>query len=209
MQFLGNVFRKLTINRVKKKRYNDDELIEGLRQGDDAVLNFLYKNYYGVVQSLVCSSKGSEEQARDIFQEVIIVIYNKLQDSNFKITSSFFTFFYAVIKYTWRDFRVVNKRNPISNSIDFNDEIGDKLIRDDVEEMALSVLKNNLLNTHLVKLSKDCQEVLHYYREDYSSKEIAVKLDLKSAGNARKRKSNCLKTLMESIRKDALFKELL
>ena len=209
MIFLGNVFRKLTINRVKKKRYNDDEIIEGLRQGNDAVLNFLYKNYYGVVRKLVLGSYGSEEQARDIFQEVIIVIYNKLQDSNFKITSSFFTFFYAVIKYTWLDYRVVNKRNPLGKALNFNDEIGADFISEDVEELALKALRNSLFNKHIKQMTEGCQVILKYFMADYTADEIAKKLELKSASYVRKRKSDCLSTLIERIKKDSLFKELL
>lgn len=209
MIFLGNVFRKLTINRVKKKRYNDDEIVEGLRQGDDAVLNFLYKNYYQVVRKQVLGSYGSEEQARDIFQEVIIVIYNKLQESNFKITSSFFTFFYAVIKYTWLNYRVVNKRNPLGKAVNFNDEIGADLISDDVEELALKALRNNLVNKHINQMTDGCQEILKHFMAELTAEEIANELELKSAGYVRKRKSDCLSTLIERIRKDSLFKELI
>jgi len=144
---------KSTINRVKKERYNDREIIEGLRHGNDNVLNFIYKNYYGAVRNLVLNSFGSEEQARDIFQEVIIVIYNKLQDSNFKITSSFFTFFYAVVKNTWLDFRKRKKTNPIDYALDFNDEID--VNSDDISFLATRALQNNLFNSCLKQLSEN------------------------------------------------------
>jgi len=198
---------KSTINRVKKERYNDREIIEGLRHGNDNVLNFIYKNYYGAVRNLVLNSFGSEEQARDIFQEVIIVIYNKLQDSNFKITSSFFTFFYAVVKNTWLDFRKRKKTNPIDYALDFNDEID--VNSDDISFLATRALQNNLFNSCLKQLSENCQKILELSMDYYSHKEIAVKMNLKSGAYVRKRKSECLKLLIEKIRKDTLFKELL
>jgi len=203
---LGNVFLKSTINRVKK-RYNDDEIIEGLRQGNDDVLNFLYKNYFGAVRSLVLKSFGTEEQARDIFQEVLIVIYNKLQDSNFKITSSFFTFFYAVIKNTWLDFRKMKKTNPLGNALDYNDEIG--VNTEDVELLATRALRNKFFYSYLKQLKESCQKILGLSLEEYSSEQIAAKLDLKSGSYVRKRKSDCLKVLIEKMRKDSVFKELL
>lgn len=194
---------------MEKKRYNDDELIEGLRQGNDDVLNFLYKNYFGIVRSMVLKSYGDEEQARDIFQEVIIVIYNKLQDGNFKITSSFFTFFYAVIKNTWLDFRKVNKRNPLGKAKDFNDEIGVDYEVNDIEGLTTKVLRNNLFNKYLKQLTGGCQIIMQFFMEEYSAEEIAIKLDLKSANYVRKRKSKCLSILIEKIRKDKAFKELI
>lgn len=204
---MGNVFRKSTINRVKKRRYNDEEIIEGLRQGSDNVLNFLYKNYYGSVRSLVLNSYGSEEQARDIFQEVIIVIYNKLQDSNFKITSSFFTFFYAVVKNTWLDFRKMKKTNPLGNALDYNEGIGVDV--EEVELLATRALRSNLFYTYLKQLKESCRKILELSMAEYNAEEIAAKMDLKSGGYVRKRKSECLKILIEKIRKDTVFKELL
>lgn len=206
---MGNVFRKSTINRVKKKRYNDKEIIEGLRQGNDDVLNFLYKTYYGVVRSLVLKSYGNEEQARDIFQEVIIVIYNKLQDSNFKITSSFFTFFYAVIKNTWLNFRKMNKTNPLGYAKDYTDDIGVDVEFDEVELLATRALRSNLFYTYFKQLTEGCQRILQFYMADFNADEIAIKLDLKSGNYVRKRKSDCMKTLIEKIKKDTVFKELL
>lgn len=204
---MGNVFRKSTINRVKKRRYNDEEIIEGLRQGSDDVLNFLYKNYYGAVRSLVLNSYGCEEQARDIFQEVIIVIYNKLQDSNFKITSSFFTFFYAVVKITWLDFRKMKKTNPLGNALDYNEGIGVDV--EEVELLATRALRSNLFYTYLKQLKESCRKILELSMAEYNAEEIAAKMDLKSGGYVRKRKSECLKILIEKIRKDTVFKELL
>lgn len=206
---MGNVFGKSTINRVKKERYNDREIIEGLRQGNDDVLNFLYENYYGAVRGLVLKSYGNEEQARDIFQEVIIVIYNKLQDSNFKITSSFFTFFYAVIKNTWLNFRKLNKINPLGNAKDYNDEMGLSGDFDEVELLTTRALRSNLFYTYFKQLTEGCQRILQFSMADYSADEIAIELDLKSGSYVRKRKSECLKTLIEKMRKDTVFKELL
>lgn len=194
---------------MKKKIYNDEELIEGLRKGDDAVLNFLYKNYYGTVKSMVQKTSGNEDQARDIFQEVIIVIYNKLQDNKFEITSSFFTFFYAVINNTWLNYRKINKKNPLGHAIDFNDEIGVDLLNDEIELLAKKAIRSQLFNTYFKQLTKGCQNLLRLFLTDTNAEEIARKLDLKSANYVRKRKSNCLSTLIEKIRKDSKFKELI
>ncbi|MDA3906289.1 MAG: sigma-70 family RNA polymerase sigma factor [Bacteroidales bacterium] len=193
---------------MKKNKYNDEEIIEGLRQGNDNVLNFLYKNYYGVVRNMVLKSSGNEDQARDIFQEVIIVIYNKLQDSKFKITSSFFTFFYAVIKITWLNYRKLNMKNPLGYAKDYNDEIGSQVAADDIEILAAQAIRNNLFTTYFKQMTEGCQKILKFYLAEYKAEDIALELGLKSANYVRKRKSECLKLLIEKIRKDALYKEL-
>jgi len=194
---------------VKKKRYTDEELIEGLRHGEDDVLHYLYEHYFKVFRNYVLKSYGSEEEARDIFQEVVVVIYNKLQKSNFKITSSFFTFFYAVFKNTWLNYRKLSKKNPLINSADFSDEINRGVDAEEIEEIAYKALKSKLVFKYFSELTEGCQKLLNYFLADYSTEEIARELDFKSTNYVRKRKSICLSTLIEKIKKDALFKELL
>lgn len=193
---------------MKKKRYNDEELIEGLRQGDDAVLNFLYKNYYGVVLGMILKSYGNEDHARDIFQEVIIIIYSRLQDDDFKITSSFFTFFYAVIKNTWSDYRRLGWKNPLFYAKDYKDEIGVGIEIDQVEALSAEALRLVLFNKHLKELAKSCQQILNLLIAEYIPEEIANELGFKSANYVNKRKSECLKILIEKIRNDEIYKKL-
>lgn len=209
MNFEGNVFQFLTINRVKKERYIDEELIEGLRAGEDATLKFLYKNYFEAVKKFILKTHGTEEQAQDIFQEVIIVIYNKLQNGNFKITSSFFTFFYAVVKNTWLDFRKMKAKNPLGYALEFNDELDASLGFDDLELLSREVIKSNLFDKHFKKLSDSCQKLLTYVIADYKAEEIANELGFKSANYVGKRKWECLDKLIEGIKNDSVFEELI
>lgn len=194
---------------MKKDSYSDEEIINGLREGTDKVLNYLYKNYYGAVRNLVFKTNGTEEQARDLFQEVIIVVYNKLQDSNFKLTSSFFTFFYAVIKYSWLDFRKTNKRNPLENAIDFANGESNDPFSSEIEDLGLKAVKNNLFKAYFDKLPNNCQFILRLSLADYSAEEIAIELNYASSNIVRKQKSKCLTTLIERIKKDPIFKELI
>lgn len=194
---------------MKKDSYSDEEIIIGLRKGTDKVLNYLYKNYYGAVRNLVFKTNGTEEQARDLFQEVLIVVYNKLQDDNFKLTSSFFTFFYAVIKYSWLDFRKTSKRNPLENAIDFNKGEENETFGSEIEDLGLKAGKNSLFRAYFNQLPNNCQFILRLALADYSAEEIAVELNYASSNIVRKQKSICLAALIEKIRKDPIFKELI
>ncbi|MBN1651916.1 MAG: sigma-70 family RNA polymerase sigma factor, partial [Bacteroidales bacterium] len=168
-----------------------------------------YKNYYRTVKRIVQKSSGNEDQARDIFQEVIIVIYNKLQDNKFEITSSFFTFFYGVINKIWLNYRKLNSKNPLGYAIDFNDEIGVDSSNQEVEILARKALRNQLFYTYFRQLTMGCQEILQLFLVETNADKIAQILDLKNANYVRKRKANCLETLLNKIRKDWKFKELI
>ena len=65
---------------------NDQKLIE-LLQADKTDKAF-YKLYSGYpkVEKLVLSKGGNKEDAQDVFQEALIVLYRKVNTTDFKLT---------------------------------------------------------------------------------------------------------------------------
>ena len=46
-------------------------------------------------------NSGSEEDARDLFQEGLVVIFEKVSSGDLKLSSAFRTYFYAVCRNKW------------------------------------------------------------------------------------------------------------
>jgi hypothetical protein len=46
---------------------NEIALIEGLAQNDRQAIETIYKQHYGMVQSLIINNNGTSDDARDIF----------------------------------------------------------------------------------------------------------------------------------------------
>ena len=63
------------------KRLSDEEILAGLRKRDNRILQYIYKNSFTPVKQLVLHNAGSENDAEDIFQEALIVIFKKLRES--------------------------------------------------------------------------------------------------------------------------------
>jgi len=72
--------------------YKVDEIIDGIKTRDSCVLQFIYKNYYPSIRNFVLNNSGSEEDAKDIFQESIIIIYRKVKEQEHLLISSSFKF---------------------------------------------------------------------------------------------------------------------
>ncbi len=64
---------------------SDEEIIQALRNNDDRVLNVLYKLYFGSINHFIITNSGSEDDAKDIFQEAVIVFYQNIKDQNFEL----------------------------------------------------------------------------------------------------------------------------
>ena len=85
------------------KNYTDSELLEALRSGRgmNPVLKFLYRQNFEVLKVYVIQNSGSEQDAEDIFQEVLVSFIELVRLEKFRGDSSVKTFLYALTRNTW------------------------------------------------------------------------------------------------------------
>src|SRR6266566_3947773 len=81
--------------------YLEESLISELRKKNDSALRQLYKENYPMVVHLVLSNNGTEQEAKDIYQEAIIHFYERLQQAEFTLTCKIKTYLYAVCRKLW------------------------------------------------------------------------------------------------------------
>ena len=79
----------------------DDVLIEGIKLDRNDALEVLYKRFYATVLHLVISNSGSEHDAKDLYQETVIIVYEKFRYGNTELTCSLKTFIYSIARNLW------------------------------------------------------------------------------------------------------------
>ncbi|MEZ5070490.1 MAG: hypothetical protein R2751_05860 [Bacteroidales bacterium] len=77
------------------------DILEGIRKHDARVLEEVYQTHFPVIEALVKRNQGSTDEARDVFQEALVVIYLKVRDEHLELTCKFGTYLYAVCKKIW------------------------------------------------------------------------------------------------------------
>ena len=77
---------------------NNEKYIEGIRNHDNTVLKEIYDAFFASVQLFIRSNFGTEEDAKDVFQESIIIIYRKIKKNELVLTCSFKTYLFSVCK---------------------------------------------------------------------------------------------------------------
>jgi len=187
--------------------YSDSELIDGIRKRDNDVLRFIYKEYYPSIQYLINSNHGSDEAAKDVFQDIIIVIYSKIQKNELTLHCSFRTFLYAIGRNLWLKQLNIKRR---WNMIPIDDS--GILIDDGFEEIEIldvDDLKKLLYQKHFLRLNNTCQKILEMVIKKHPYKDIADRLNLKNEQYARKRKYRCIQSLIKSIQEDPSYKNLI
>jgi len=186
-----------TKSELTVKRYSPEEIIDGLRRRDNRILSYIYKNSFPPVLKLVLSNSGTEEDAKDIFQEAIIVAFRNIRENKeFKLESSFQTYLYSIARLLWlKQLREKRSRNTITEKHTFIEFEEPKPF--DEED-----LKYSLYQRAFKKLPPDCQQILKMSIDGVSQKQIAKKLGLKSENYIKKRKHYCKEYLIGKIKED-------
>lgn len=168
----------------------DREIIEKIRKGDESALDFLYKKNYRMMMKMVLRNNGSEDEGKDIYQEALIVFWEKVTaDKNFVLTSKISTYLYSICQNLWRKELERKKRHSYEQADrpDFPDQESAERVR--------------IVNKCIGELGETCQKILtYYYFEKLSMQDIAEKLGFANADTAKTKKYKCKKELDQKIK---------
>jgi len=102
-----------------KSELNENALLEGLAQNDRLAIETLYRQHYKMVQALIINNQGTIDDARDIFQETMIVLYEKAKSGNFELNCQIKTYVYSVSRRLWlKRLQQLQKYVPNVNGMD-------------------------------------------------------------------------------------------
>jgi RNA polymerase sigma factor (sigma-70 family) len=182
------------------KKYSDIAIIEGVRNQDDKILNWLYDNYFQQVKKFVISNSGSVEDVADVFQDSIIVLYKLITEENLKLTTDLKGYFFGIARNVWSaQFRKSQKTTELE--IDIPEEEDDDIINDPTLERVVS--------RSFLKLKPDQQMVLKLFSEGKSYGDIATEMGLKNETYARRKKYLSKEAILEIVKEDPEYQEYL
>ena len=138
------------------KRISDINIIDGVRNQDDKILNWLYDNYFQTVKNHVLSNSGSEEDVSDVFQDTIIVLYNQITADNLNLTTDLKGYFFGIARNVWSA-QLRKKQKTVELEIDLPDE-------EEPEEQSDPVLER-IISRAFQKLKPDQQMILNLFSD--------------------------------------------
>ena len=169
---------------------SDQEIIDLIKSGDESALEFLYKKNYRMMVKLVIKNSGTEEEAKDIYQDALVVLWQKAKSPDFILTSKISTYLYSVCMNLWRKELARKSRLTSSEGVD----IGEEMPLDEKEKVQLI---QNCLN----ELGDTCKQILlYYYFDRLSMAEIAEKMGFANADTAKTKKYKCKQELDKKIK---------
>lgn len=172
----------------------DQVLLDGLKSGERKVLQQIYKEFAPKVSAWVLKHGGQREEAKDIFQEAIVAIYDKVAGKDFELPCAFGAYFMGIIRYKWLDKKNKNKRDQEvrnQNLQRYTDE-NDPNIEDLLIATEQAHHQAQRLESSFQKLSDLCQQLLTMIKGGRSTEDIIQALSFSTANALYRRKNACL-----------------
>lgn len=152
------------------------DLAERLRNGENAAFDYLYRACYKDVEAYILANSGSEQEARDLFQEALLVLFKKMQDETFRLNTQAEVYLSVVAQKMWL-YRLRSKKAHPVQALD-EQAHAQTVEADDDLELLLQEQENSekidRVKVGLEKLKPDQRLFLEYvYFFKYPTAEIA------------------------------------
>ncbi len=170
----------------------EKRLLEGLAGNDRQAIETIYRENYTMVQAFILTNNGNAEEARDIFQEAMVVLFEKSVSGNFELHCQLKTYIYSVCRRLWlKRLRQLQRYRTVSEGIEETVPVEEDL---DLHERRDA--DYTLMETALGKMGEPCKSLLDaYYLQKKSMQDIAAEFGYTNADNAKTQKYKCLMRL--------------
>ena len=180
-----------------------EEYLQALLHHDEKKLDKVYQEFTPRIRKYIQQRGGTAEDAKDVFQDALMVIYNKAQSEDFKLTSQFSTYLFGICYFIWDR----KKKKKVNNTVTILED--DRYtIDENIESNIIERERHHIFKEQFLKLGKSCQKVLTLFFNKKNMVEIAEILELKNEHTARNRKYRCQKELEKLVKKDKRYDEL-
>jgi RNA polymerase sigma factor (sigma-70 family) len=179
--------------------YSDAELLQMIKRGHNIneVIKYLYRSHFIKANIYIKQNTGNQEDAEDIFQDVVVSFIQLVQKEKFRGDSSIGTFIYVLICNTWLNELKKRKRSKRREEKYENEK--EKSEAGATEFIINREIKNQIVEL-IESLGENCKKILMaFYYDNLSIQEILLNLHYENEQVVRNKKYKCLQKLQEIL----------
>ena len=168
---------------------HEQALLAGLAANETNAVETIYRENYAMIQAFIVKNNGYPDDARDIFQEAMIVLFEKAKLNSFVLSCQIKTYLYSVCRRLW--LKKLQQQSRYFPSVELHKETVP--VDNEIEEHEQRAADLNVLEEALSKIGEPCKSILEaYYIQKKSMPEIASTFGYTNADNAKTQKYKCL-----------------
>ena len=172
-----------------KIELNEQQLLRGLADGDKQSVEIIYKDHFNMIQALIINNNGSADDAKDIFQEALIVLFEKVRSGSFELNCQIKTYLYSVSKRLW--LKKLSANNRFVSAAE--DPESNYPVEDELEAHEKRDAEFDMMEKAIASLGEPCKSLLEaYYLKKQNMQVIAASFGYTNADNAKNQKYKCL-----------------
>jgi RNA polymerase sigma factor (sigma-70 family) len=156
-----------------------------------------------MIRLMVSQKGGSMEDAKDIFQDGLMIMLEKIDYKDFTLTCKFKTFLYCICENLWK--MVLVKRQAATNYLVRK---GDREVEKDFTEQIDRSVYEDLFWEVFETLDESSKKILKLYWQEVPPQEIADQLGF-TYGYVRKKKCEAQNELTEKVKKHPEYRRLM
>jgi RNA polymerase sigma factor (sigma-70 family) len=176
---------------------NEQLLLEELARGDRGTTEQIYRQQFKIIAGWIQNHGGTSNDSADVFQEAMVVLYEKAQQEDFRLTCKIGTYLFAVSKHIWLKKAQSQRKQPGFLPDGSGSDKGlDWAYEDDLKVHQERESHYDQLNMALDQLGEPCRSLIKaFYHQDKSMQEIAADFGYTNPENAKTQKYKCLNRL--------------
>lgn len=175
-----------------KAEINEQILLRGLVNNDSKAIETIYKDNFNVIQGFILNNNGTYDDARDVFQEAMVTLYEKAKSESFVLTCQIRTYIYSVCRRLW--LKRLQQMGRYISGVDMLEETVP--VEEDIEVYEKKNAEFAIMERVMGSLGEPCKSLLDaYYIQKKGMTEIAVQFGYTNADNAKNQKYKCLMRL--------------
>jgi RNA polymerase sigma factor (sigma-70 family) len=171
--------------------YTDEEFVAAIQGGDDRALAQLYRLHLPMISHLVLQNNGTEDEAKDVYQEGVMVFYEKVREGSLELSCQIKTYLYAVCRRLW--LKRLAEKNRFSGRLDDHEPYLETGAEEDVAQAAERDQRFATMAEALNHLGEPCRSLLEgFYLQEKSMQQLTAEFGYTNADNAKNQKYKCL-----------------
>ncbi len=164
-------------------------LLQGLALNEKQSIETIYRENYPVIQAFILNNSGDTAEAKDIFQEAMIVLYQKAISGSFELNCQLRTYLYSVCRRLW--LKRLQQLQRFNGQVDQGGET--VTVEEDIEVHEKRNADFLIMENALKKIGEPCKSLLDaYYMQKKHMQEIARDFGYTNSDNAKTQKYKCL-----------------
>lgn len=168
---------------------SEQVLIDKLAVNDRMAVEAIYAANYGIIQHYILQNNGGEDDAKDIFQEAMMVLYENAKSEGFELNCRISTYLYAVCRRLW----LKRLQKAGREEVQIEDVEDTVFVEADIDMYSGKNTEYLMMEKAMSQVGEPCRSLLEaFYIRRLTMQEIADHFGYTNPENAKNQKYKCL-----------------